>query len=83
MGKPTGFLEYARENAGYRPIAERVRDYRELVLPLPAPRVELQGSRCMDCAVPYCHASGCPVYNLIPEWNELVHRGRWREALAR
>ena len=83
MGKPTGFLDYPREAASYRPVQERVRDYREFVVPLPVVRMETQGARCMDCAVPFCHTTGCPVQNLIPEWNHLVHEGDWREALVR
>jgi glutamate synthase (NADPH) small chain len=83
MGKPTGFLEYDREDPGHRPVAERIRDYREFAVRLPLQRVEVQGARCMDCGVPFCHSSGCPVFNLIPEWNDLVYRGDWREALAR
>jgi glutamate synthase (NADPH) small chain len=83
MGKATGFLEYEREEAGHRPVADRIRDYREFAVHLPLERVELQGARCMDCGVPYCHSVGCPVFNLIPEWNDLTYRGDWREALAR
>lgn len=83
MGKPTGFLEYPREAPSTRPIEDRVRDFKEFVVHLPVARVETQGARCMDCAVPFCHTSGCPVQNLIPEWNHLVHQGDWREALTR
>jgi glutamate synthase (NADPH) small chain len=83
MGKTTGFLDYEREEAGRRPVPERIHDFREFVEHLPVERVEVQGARCMDCGVPFCHTSGCPVYNLIPEWNDLVYRGDWREALAR
>jgi glutamate synthase (NADPH/NADH) small chain len=83
MVKPTGFMEYPREAPSYRPVEERVRDYKEFVVHLPVARVEVQGARCMDCAVPFCHSLGCPVQNLIPEWNQLVHEGDWREALAR
>jgi glutamate synthase (NADPH) small chain len=83
MGKPTGFMEYDRQTAGYRPAAERVRDYNDVALALPEDKVSTQGARCMDCGIPYCHALGCPVINLIPEWNDLVYRGKWREALQR
>jgi glutamate synthase (NADPH) small chain len=83
MGKVTGFLEYPREEAVRRPVAERIGDYRDLLVHLPVERIEVQGARCMDCGVPFCHSSGCPVFNLIPEWNDLVYRGDWREALAR
>ena len=83
MGKSTGFLEYPRMAGSYRPIAERVKDYREFSIPLPRDDLATQGSRCMDCGIPYCHALGCPVYNLIPEWNDCVYRGEWKEALLR
>jgi glutamate synthase (NADPH/NADH) small chain len=81
MGKPTGFLEVARRIPGYRPAEERVRDWRAVErLPLAAEARE-QASRCMDCGVPFCHGCGCPLANIIPEWNDLVYRNRWREAL--
>ena len=80
VGKPTGFLEIAREMAGRRPVAERVNDWFEIYLPFPEEKVQTQGARCMDCGVPFCH-TGCPVNNIIPDWNDLVYRGRWREAL--
>ncbi len=80
MGKPTGFMEYERETAPRRPVAERVNDWREVYLPLPEEKLRTQGARCMDCGVPFCH-SGCPVNNLIPDWNDLAWRGRWQEAL--
>ncbi len=80
MGKPTGFLEYPRELGTYEPPAERVRHYREFVS-LPEPTtLQRQGARCMDCGIPFCH-QGCPVNNMIPDWNDLVFRNRWREAL--
>jgi glutamate synthase (NADPH/NADH) small chain len=79
MGKPTGFLEIQRRDRGYAPVADRIQHFREFVLPLPASEVSEQGARCMDCGIPYCH-SGCPVNNLIPDWNDLVYRNRWREA---
>ncbi len=80
MGKVTGFLEYEREVPQRRPPAERIRDWFEIYHPLPEDKVRLQGARCMDCGVPFCH-TGCPVTNIIPDWNDLVWRGRWREAL--
>jgi glutamate synthase (NADPH/NADH) small chain len=80
MGKPTGFKEYARVDHGYQPVAERLKHYNEFSIPLDAPTLTKQGARCMDCGVPFCH-SGCPVNNNIPDWNDLVYRNRWREAL--
>ena len=80
MGKPTGFIEFQRETAARRPAAERVRDYREIYEDFPEEKLIRQAARCMDCGVPTCH-SGCPLGNLIPDWNDLVYRGRWREAL--
>jgi len=83
MGKPTGFMEYPRIVAKYRPVEERVRDYKEVTLRLPDDPLRQQAARCMDCGIPFCHATGCPVQNLIPEWNDLVYRGKWREAWER
>ncbi len=80
MGKPTGFMEFQRETFGRRPVQERVRDWFEVYVPLPEDRARKQGARCMDCGVPFCH-TGCPLTNLIPDWNDLVYKGRWREAL--
>ncbi len=80
MGKPTGFMEYNRELPKKRPPAERVKDWKEFALPFPEESVRKQGGRCMDCGVPTCHA-GCPLGNLIPDWNDLVYRGRWESAL--
>ncbi len=83
MGKITGFMEFQRVNYGTRPIAERLKDYREIIV-LPAQEeISRQGGRCMDCGIPFCHAMGCPVYNLIPEWNDLVYNGKWQEAYWR
>nr|VFJ93603.1 MAG: glutamate synthase (NADH) small subunit [Candidatus Kentron sp. H]VFJ94034.1 MAG: glutamate synthase (NADH) small subunit [Candidatus Kentron sp. H]VFK01241.1 MAG: glutamate synthase (NADH) small subunit [Candidatus Kentron sp. H] len=82
MGKPTGFMEIGRRDRPYGPVVDRIRHYREFVLPLPEASVREQGARCMDCGIPYCH-QGCPLNNLIPDWNDLVYRGRWREALDR
>ena len=80
MGKVTGFLEYQREVPGYRPIAERIEDYREVYQEMEDPALGTQGARCMDCGIPFCH-TGCPLNNIIPDWNDLVYRDRWREAL--
>jgi glutamate synthase (NADPH/NADH) small chain len=80
MGKDTGFLEYARELAPRRPVTERVNDWFEIYLDFPEANVRTQGARCMDCGVPFCQ-TGCPVNNLIPDWNDLVYHGRWKEAV--
>jgi glutamate synthase (NADPH/NADH) small chain len=82
LGKVTGFMEYAREAPSTRPITERVNDWLEVVEPFPAEKVSTQGARCMACGVPFCHA-GCPLNNLVPDWNELAYRGRWRAAIRR
>jgi glutamate synthase (NADPH/NADH) small chain len=79
MGKPTGFLELDRETAPRRAVTERVQDWFEIYNDFPAARVQSQAARCMDCGVPFCH-TGCPVNNVIPDWNDLVYRDRWREA---
>jgi glutamate synthase (NADPH/NADH) small chain len=79
MGKTTGFLEYTRELPARRPPAERINDWFEIYQPFPESSVRTQGARCMDCGVPFCH-TGCPLTNLIPDWNDLAYRGRWREA---
>ncbi|MEZ5542296.1 MAG: glutamate synthase subunit beta [Pseudomonadota bacterium] len=81
MGKPTGFLEYQRHDRSYAPAADRVQHYREFVIPLADEELKVQGARCMDCGIPFCH-QGCPVNNIIPDWNDLVYRGQWQEALA-
>jgi glutamate synthase (NADPH/NADH) small chain len=81
MGKVTGFMEYKRQNALYAPIKERVEHYNEFMIPLAKKEVVTQASRCMDCGVPFCHSNyGCPVANIIPQFNDLVYRGRWEEA---
>jgi glutamate synthase (NADPH) small chain len=80
MGKPTGFLEVERADRGYDKPAVRARSWREFVHPLPEPELRAQASRCMDCGIPFCH-EGCPVNNLIPNWNDLVYRDQWRQAL--
>ena len=91
MGKPTGFLEYPRELPMANPPAERVHTWDEFHGHGGDALLQTQGSRCMDCGVPFCHtgtiiggmAAGCPVNNLIPEWNDLVYQGQWHEALER
>jgi len=84
MGKPTGFIEYEREDIPYRLPSARVGDYDEIYTDFREGELRTQGARCMDCGVPFCmSATGCPVDNLVPEWNDLVYRGRWREALDR
>ncbi|MEN8128763.1 MAG: glutamate synthase subunit beta [Pseudomonadota bacterium] len=80
MGKPTGFLEIQRRDRAYGSVQDRVKHYQEFVIPLPDMEVEHQGARCMDCGIPFCH-TGCPVDNLIPDWNDLIFRRKWREAL--
>ncbi len=80
MGKPTGFMEIERTERSYAPIKERIKSYDEFVLPLSDDELSRQGARCMDCGIPFCH-TGCPVNNIIPEWNDLVYRGDWRLAL--
>ncbi|MBI5862266.1 MAG: glutamate synthase subunit beta [Rhodocyclales bacterium] len=81
MGKPTGFLEFERISEAYVPVAERVRFYREFVPRLTDTQAQKQGARCMDCGIPFC-TTGCPVNNIIPDWNDLVYRGNWQEAIA-
>lgn len=79
MGKVSGFLEYTREVPDRRPPSERINDWFEIYNPFPEDKIRLQGARCMDCGIPFCH-TGCPVQNIIPDWNDLVWHGRWREA---
>ncbi|MEQ8486621.1 MAG: glutamate synthase subunit beta [Pseudomonadales bacterium] len=84
MGKPTGFMEIARNAAPYRDPQGRMLDFKEIYTEHDVHRLTDQGARCMDCGVPFCQSDdGCPIYNLIPEWNDLVYRGQWREALDR
>jgi len=83
MGKPTGFLDYKRIEPKKRAVEERLGDYDEVATPLKLDELADQGARCMDCGIPYCHALGCPVYNLIPEWNDAVYKGQYREAFRR
>ncbi len=80
MGKPTGFKEIDRHDRSYEPIRDRVRHWKEFVVPLDEAELSRQGARCMDCGIPYCH-QGCPVNNIIPDWNDLVFKHQWREAL--
>ncbi len=80
MGIPTGFLEIARHDRPYEKVEARLKTWKEFTLPLPPAEVSKQGARCMDCGIPFCH-NGCPVNNLIPDWNDLVRRDRWRPAL--
>ncbi len=80
MGKPTGFMEYDRRDRRYEPAADRVVHYNEFVIPLSDAEVSEQGARCMDCGIPFCH-QGCPVDNIIPDWNDLVYRSDWRSAI--
>jgi glutamate synthase (NADPH) small chain len=80
VGKPTGFMEYQREVPTRRAIAERVNDWRDVYVEFPLPKVQTQGARCMDCGIPFCH-NGCPLNNVIPHWNDLVYRNRWKEAI--
>jgi glutamate synthase (NADPH/NADH) small chain len=91
MGKPTGFIEYLRELPLDRSALERIRDWNEFHHHMDEAKLRQQGARCMDCGIPFCHtgslisgmAAGCPIHNLIPEWNDLVYRGHWKEALER
>ena len=84
MGKATGFMEFARNAAPYRAPEQRLLDFKEIYTEHDTERLTTQGARCMDCGVPFCQSDdGCPIHNLIPEWNDLVYRGHWREALDR
>ena len=91
MGKPTGFMEFDRQDVVYRDPSQRVEDWNEFLVHINDETLKTQGARCMDCGVPFCHtgevvermATGCPVNNLIPEWNHLIYQGKWREALDR
>ncbi|MGE0372582.1 MAG: glutamate synthase subunit beta [Gammaproteobacteria bacterium] len=80
MGKPTGFLDYERKERKYAPVEQRIKHYSEFFVPLTEPDLAQQGARCMDCGIPFCH-QGCPVNNIIPDWNDLVYRAEWRSAL--
>ncbi|MCW5771306.1 MAG: glutamate synthase, partial [Rhodospirillaceae bacterium] len=80
MGKPTGFLEIPRQDRGYEKVEARKTNWHEFVKPMEYPAASTQGARCMDCGIPFCH-QGCPVNNMIPDWNNLVYRDQWRTAL--
>ncbi len=82
MGKITGFLEYEREAPHKEPVADRLKHWREFELKLTEEQLRTQGARCMDCGIPFCH-KGCPLGNIIPDWNDLVYRNRWKEAIER
>lgn len=91
MGKPTGFLEFDRKEAVHKEPLERIRDFQEFKKPLSLKEQQKQGARCMECGVPFCQsgmmiagmASGCPLHNLVPETNDLVYRGKWKQAYDR
>ena len=80
MGKVTGFMEYTRELPQRRDPATRINDWLEIYQPFPEDHLRTQAARCMDCGVPFCH-TGCPLTNIIPDWNDLVYRGHWKEAV--
>jgi glutamate synthase (NADPH/NADH) small chain len=82
MGNPTGFLEIGRVNFERRPVQERINDWKEVYKDFPEDKLQSQAARCMDCGIPFCH-QGCPLGNIIPDWNDLVYRGQWQEALYR
>src|SRR5207253_2805104 len=82
VGKVTGFLEIKRKKPPARPVAERVHDWKEYYLSYPVDELTKQAARCMDCGIPFCH-QGCPLGNIIPDWNDLVYKGHWREAIDR
>src|SRR5271155_1986567 len=82
MGKPTGFMEFGRSLPRRRPVSVRLRDWREVYEPFSAEQTQEQGARCMDCGIPFCH-EGCPLGNLIPEWNDLVYKDDWSDAIER
>ena len=84
MGKATGFKEFQRETVPYRDAAARVLDFKEIYTEPDDQQLSTQGARCMDCGVPFCQSNnGCPISNLIPEWNDLVYKSQWKEALDR
>ncbi|MEJ2605819.1 MAG: hypothetical protein P8Z41_04025 [Anaerolineales bacterium] len=80
MGKVTGFKEFVRKNPAYEPVEDRIRHWHEFSIPLTQEENEIQGARCMDCGVPFCH-NGCPLGNIIPDFNDQVYRGKWQQAL--
>ncbi|MCH1595952.1 MAG: glutamate synthase, partial [Flavobacteriaceae bacterium] len=79
MGKTTGFLEFKRKTEGYLPVEERTKNYKEFTQPLKENELKEQGARCMNCGIPFCH-SGCPLGNLIPDFNDAVYEGNWEKA---
>ncbi len=81
MGKPTGFMEYDRQERSYQPTGDRISHYNEFVIDMSSSDLKQQAARCMDCGIPFCH-SGCPVNNMIPDWNDLVYKGAWKEAIS-
>ena len=81
MGKPTGFMEFPRTDRRYLPANERIKNFHEFMIAPSDAEISLQGARCMDCGIPFCH-QGCPINNIIPDWNELVYREQWLQALA-
>ena len=83
MARERDFLDLERRDVAYRPVAERLKDFRSVDVPLTSEQIGVQAARCMDCGTPFCHAAptGCPLGNLMPEWNEHVYYGRWKEAL--
>ena len=84
MGKATGFIEFPRKAAPYRPPEERLLDFNEIYVGHDTQRLSTQGARCMNCGVPFCQSEeGCPIHNLIPEWNDLIYNDRWYDALVR
>jgi len=80
MGKVTGFIEYGRELPQRRPVQQRINDWFEIYTEFPEEKLRQQGARCMDCGVPFCH-TGCPLNNIIPDWNDMVYHGRWKAAV--
>ena len=79
MGKTTGFMEFKRQDRSFTSVVERLKSHDEMMVPLSENEIKNQGARCMDCGIPFCH-NGCPVNNIIPEWNDLVYSGDWHEA---
>ncbi|MEP6870467.1 MAG: glutamate synthase, partial [Anaerolineaceae bacterium] len=82
MAKPTGFMEHGRQLPNRRPVSKRVTDWLEVYEEFPVERLQQQAARCMDCGIPFCH-QGCPLGNLIPDWNDLIYRSHWRDAITR
>lgn len=80
MGEPLAFLRHPRKEVGHRPVCERITDFNEIELPLDQQQLLQQAARCMNCGIPFCHGAGCSLFNLIPEFNDLVYRGRWQQA---